>query len=250
MKKIFKALILFVLVFIPIIFVEILEGPIEEGIFEKYFDWFVLTSTFFVPIISVSIAIYEIFLCFKKRLSFRQGIKQLIVAYLTIIFVFTSIYYFQNFYGDYNDSISQYYSYKYLQIAGNEDKLEFYINNNTKLPSQRSFSNFRHRFYSGVDYMYNDNIYLIYTEENLKEIIKNSNGDIDKVVKFIPKNRKLIYFDSLYYSIITLSTVGFGDIAPLTWYSKIAVSLEVIIGQFFLLLTIGYFFSTIQFDRD
>lgn len=98
--------------------------------------------------------------------------------------------------------------------------------------------------------MYNDNIYLIYTEENVKKIIENSNAYIDEVVKFIPKNRILIYFDSLYYSIITLSTVGFGDIAPLMWYSKIAVSLEVIIGQFFLLLTIGYFFSTIQIDRE
>lgn len=250
MKRAVKIFFIIFLIILPIILVEFFQGQIEQGVFDKYFNFLLITSTFLVPSISISIALYEIYLCFKEKRSFRRGLIQLVFAYLTIIFVFTSIYYFQNFYGDYNDAISQYYSYKYLQIVGNEEKLEFYTGTNTKLPSQKSFSNFKHRFYSGVDYMYNDNIYLIYTEENVKKIIENSNDYIDEVVKFIPKNRILIYFDSLYYSIITLSTVGFGDIAPLMWYSKIAVSLEVIIGQFFLLLTIGYFFSTIQIDRE
>ena len=43
------------------------------------------------------------------------------------------------------------------------------------------------------------------------------------------------YFDALYYTIITFSTVGYGDIVPQTAYAKI-VSIIIIASNFLLLL--------------
>lgn len=238
-------------ILLPIFIVELSKSYIvreEIALSEFYLLIFIILLG---PLSGISITIYEIYKCFKERSSFKKGLFQIILAYFTIIFTFASIYYFQIFLGDYTDAISKYYSYNYLTIEGNEERETYYIVTNEKLPNLRAFSNFRKRFFTGVDYMPMENVYLIYEEPFTEKIINNSKiEDIDSIITFIPQNRILLYFDSLYYSIITLSTVGFGDVAPMQWYSKLAVSLQVIIGQFFLVLTIGFFFSTLNLDKD
>ena len=42
------------------------------------------------------------------------------------------------------------------------------------------------------------------------------------------------WFTPIYYSVVTFSTLGFGDIAPLTWYSQLCAVVEVITGYVFL----------------
>ncbi|GEM_PF-3459839 len=42
------------------------------------------------------------------------------------------------------------------------------------------------------------------------------------------------WFTPIYYSVVTFSTLGFGDIAPITWYSQLLAVVEVIVGYIFL----------------
>lgn len=42
------------------------------------------------------------------------------------------------------------------------------------------------------------------------------------------------WFTPIYYSVVTFSTLGFGDIAPLTWYSQLFAVIEVVLGYVFL----------------
>ena len=51
------------------------------------------------------------------------------------------------------------------------------------------------------------------------------------------------YFDLLYYSLITITTVGYGDIQPGLWVSKIFVITEVLFGVGFALLLITMLIS-------
>jgi voltage-gated potassium channel Kch len=44
------------------------------------------------------------------------------------------------------------------------------------------------------------------------------------------------YFDLLYYSLVTITTVGYGDIVPSIWVSKIFVMGEIVFGLGFALL--------------
>lgn len=46
--------------------------------------------------------------------------------------------------------------------------------------------------------------------------------------------RHYTWFSYFYYSIVTFTTLGFGDITPIKWYSEIAVTLEVILGYIML----------------
>ncbi|HEY0426400.1 MAG TPA: potassium channel family protein [Pyrinomonadaceae bacterium] len=49
--------------------------------------------------------------------------------------------------------------------------------------------------------------------------------------------------DCLHFSVMTLSTVGYGDIYPTAWYSKLIVDLEILMGLGINILTIGRYFS-------
>jgi|GEM_PF-2918113 len=55
-------------------------------------------------------------------------------------------------------------------------------------------------------------------------------------------------FDSfvnfIYFSLVTIATLGYGDISPVNWNAKIAVMFEIIVGVVFLVIMINiYFFS-------
>lgn len=54
---------------------------------------------------------------------------------------------------------------------------------------------------------------------------------------------KLSYLDSIYYSITTIATVGYGDIHPLHEASKIASMAEILIGYLFAVIFIAVFIN-------
>lgn len=57
------------------------------------------------------------------------------------------------------------------------------------------------------------------------------------------ENAFLSVIDCLHFSVITLSTVGYGDIYPTAWYSKLIVDIEILLGLGINILTIGRYFS-------
>ena len=61
------------------------------------------------------------------------------------------------------------------------------------------------------------------------------------------------YFDLLYFSLVTITTVGFGDIQPGLWFSKAFVISEILFGLGFVLLFITMLISVyidIQRKKD
>lgn len=49
------------------------------------------------------------------------------------------------------------------------------------------------------------------------------------------------YFDCLYFSLTSQTTVGYGDIIPATTGGKIIAILQVVFGYFYLAFTIAFF---------
>jgi len=53
----------------------------------------------------------------------------------------------------------------------------------------------------------------------------------------------LALIDCFYYSVITISTLGYGDIYPTAWYSKLIVIVEVVTGLSLLTFSLGIILS-------
>ena len=51
-----------------------------------------------------------------------------------------------------------------------------------------------------------------------------------------PQALAIPYFDFLYFSIVTITTVGYGDITPYTRWAKILVTLEILLGSALILI--------------
>lgn len=66
--------------------------------------------------------------------------------------------------------------------------------------------------------------------------------DIWKPGSFIlsnPDNPRQNFFQMWYFSMVTLTTLGYGDIAPATMVARVFVVLEAIMGQFYLAILIA-----------
>ncbi|HWR40674.1 MAG TPA: ion channel [Patescibacteria group bacterium] len=65
----------------------------------------------------------------------------------------------------------------------------------------------------------------------------------DKKVCQLTENKNDVFIDCLYLSTVTIATLGYGDIVPKLWYSKLGISIEVVIGQLFLVLGVSSAYS-------
>jgi len=65
-----------------------------------------------------------------------------------------------------------------------------------------------------------------------------------KLYKFQRRYITANFGECLYFSVITIATVGYGDISPQTWYTKIAVATEVLIGLIIFIFAVNFLFMT------
>jgi len=81
--------------------------------------------------------------------------------------------------------------------------------------------------------------------KDMKDVAFNISGytTINEVKNF---NNPLSFF---YFSIVTITTLGYGDITPLSGIAKIASSIEVILGITYAVLGVGTLFSSKNNDK-
>lgn len=69
--------------------------------------------------------------------------------------------------------------------------------------------------------------------------------DLEKAIQGFPSSIKGTFWRMLYFSAVTVTTVGYGDILPLTTRSRIFVTCEAVLG----IVLIGLFLNAIANDR-
>ncbi len=60
----------------------------------------------------------------------------------------------------------------------------------------------------------------------------------------------LTYVDCLHYSVVTTTTLGFGDITPAQWYTKLLTDVQVLTGLAIAVVGIGQYFSPASRAND
>ena len=54
---------------------------------------------------------------------------------------------------------------------------------------------------------------------------------------------------ALYYSMVTITTLGYGDIEPICWMSRMVSGIESIVGIFFIALIVGFFLNHLSENK-
>lgn len=63
-------------------------------------------------------------------------------------------------------------------------------------------------------------------------------------------SRQLSILDSIYFSVITIATVGYGDIAPVAGHAKVLTIFEVLLGLLYILFIVSIFLSVFLKHQD
>lgn len=176
--------------------------------------------------------------CFDKKSARNTNLLFILYSYISIVLMFSSIYFFVTFISDFRDAREKYWNLHYNQeVVVPGSSAESIFNNINRL----SFNGMNDRLWSGVDYPMHDISAL--DKDLLSYKVRLAKNDFEKVVRYMPENSLKVYLDCIHFSIATITTTGYGDITPRTWFSRLVANSETIIGQLLSVLALGMFFT-------
>ena len=178
-----------------------------------------------------------------RRQERRVMLATVVTAYAAVWLTFAGIYYAMVMTADFEDARTKnlWYFYEVVSLRTKQ------VTTVTRIEDQRAFRGMAPRLWLGVDaprLRFGQATAL--TDAELSRVVDEAvAGDYVRGVERIAQPR----FDSgarltvlgncLYFSVITLATVGYGDIVPEAWYSKLAVVTEVLAGMALLVVALG-----------
>jgi len=192
-----------------------------------------------------------------------QLLIDIIHNYAGILFIFSALYFQLSVFSGRIDAYrkDRIYTSQYKTIKEINPDYEI-----IKVADRRAFRGIERKLWSSYDYptrqfveSHNDstNHWYFLALNNFQDI---SSSDIQQVIEasatnghqntYLKRNIPEVYIDCLYFSIICMATVGFGDISPALWYAKIFVSMEVIIGLSIFVFAIGMLFSDFHENKE
>ncbi|VBB09391.1 voltage-gated potassium channel [Lucifera butyrica] len=183
----------------------------------------------------------------------KRKIILILVTYVYMIVAFANTYYLITYVTDFLDSL---YKYRiYYEISQNQELKNLMIEKEMRVRDFSSFSGFHDRFWSGVDTKDAVQLWMPDSYRQVPDpvpvafIFKALNYRPPQVIHYLGGNKLSVYTDCVYFSTTTITTLGYGDIAPQSGLSKLLVSLEAVLGQVLLALGIASAFSGIPAVR-
>lgn len=217
-----------------------------------------LLGSFILPVWFLLIFIYR---CFKSERNWKLYLSNILHTYIGTIIVFACVYYRTADIADYNDAINKLFDYKKQYLINNMNGTGSRL---FEVKDQRAFRGIEKRLWTGIDYPpemytksdsgYFKNFYT-YNRDTYERLEANSAYRIglqtefsEELIQPLAGNRMAVFFDCLYYSTITIATVGFGDISPVSMFAKFVTAVEVLTGVVIMVFAIGFFFSSSGFS--
>lgn len=172
---------------------------------------------------------------FRLNVASPRGLLVTVAfAYALVVLLFGGIYYSMVCLGDYLDAQHS-YDYYTTQVGQNGDEIDTSIVI-PRMESRRAFNGIEMKAWMGVeDHLPKELAAISYNswKDSLITLVDSSSS----AVCVRPSNsvQRLIlgclysgmFWDCTYFSMITMATLGYGDVSPRTWYAKFAVVIQV-----------------------
>jgi hypothetical protein len=184
---------------------------------------FILALAVLVPLIFVILTLIR---AFKPRGRFKH-LLIVIFSYFALLLAFSGAHYSMSAFGDRVDAEAK---YRYYSDSAN------YLDPNGEIVARidsRAYSGIQRRLWSGVDWPDYRNNQLRDEDRTpvpLEDMIEATKRPLDEVSNFQARGRFGVFGTLVYYSVVTMTLLGYGDIVPTAWYSKAVVSLQILSG--------------------
>jgi hypothetical protein len=200
--------------------------------------------------------VFIIVLIYAIRSSFRPAPKRdalvvVLCSYFSLILVFAAVYYSMAFLGDHQDAENRWWWYRdeALRTAGHPDqKIKTYAGDH------RAFHGFDENLWASADEDTWASLNLP-ANWNMKDFptLDPTTTDFWRVhnqeVKFRPNARLAVALDCFHLSVVTMATLGYGDIYPKAPYAKLATDVEVLSGVTLIVIALGMIFGNWHDER-
>lgn len=202
----------------------------------------------------IGVTIWAVFHTFQGK-SRSMQLFRIVSTYFALIFLYSVIFYCLDAVYDYNDRADEYF---YYSARYNNEKTDHNPHGEPiilKRVSQRAFSGISADLWSGLEdqIRWHHDPYLSEAEELPVDVLTDAAGkvpDVMAILHFKPENRAAVFSDCLHLSVMTMTTVGYGNVSPVDWLPKRLCELEVLSGLILLVLSLGMLLSSFVVDTD
>lgn len=172
-----------------------------------------------------------------RRHERRELLATIVCSYFSLILVFAGVYYSIAVAGDLEDAQDKYAYYRAVGANLPPDG----ATRVWRLADQRAFRGIDSRLWSGVDWVPSRFVGVVTLP--VEDLIAAARRPIEDVIEFQPDARPTVLGDCLYFSVVTMTTLGFGDITPQLWYAKMAVASQSLSSMVLFVLALGMVFG-------
>ena len=219
-------------------FVEFSEYLWVSG--QMYGDNIPLELMVLVLLLSIPLSLfYAIFHVIHLTLTGASRNLQLgsvLLSYVAVIVVFSGFFYFQCSISDLNESTAEYRYYEKLRTPAMQASVKRYGETLRRTASMRAFQGISPVMWRGI------RAKVVGWPEDagsppIEKLLQASRLPLTDVISFNHQAKVPVFLDCLYFSAVTITSTGYGDITPLARFSKILVVIESVSGV--LLVAIG-----------
>lgn len=169
--------------------------------------------------------------CFNPNIEWKKQLIYIITNYLFIIFAFANLYYYSSFIRDSYFAMHELHKFMTIEVHKQEFKED------PPLPFLEGEGISKNKFWK-----FSTNLNVA-SPPNFKSEEDVQNWLIDSIFKKDLTGAYQTYFDCLYFSDITIATVGYGDIRPVINFAKLLVMIEAASGQIIWVIAIAVLFK-------
>ncbi len=191
------------------------------------------------------IAIHAARASFRRRAA-KEGLLVIFTGYMAVLISFAGIYYSFNVISDYKDSHD--FADFYIHTAKHLDRGVL-----KRVPvrgqDEKAFSGMRHSTWSSLADEARPPFWhpsATVSEDALLAAARRYEArapGIDSSQTFTPSFRESArlpsFLQCLHFSVVTMATVGYGDVNPNKWYSQLAVDIQILMGQILIVFALG-----------
>jgi hypothetical protein len=212
-------------------FVELLEFLWFSGLLfgdSIPLEFIVIVLLLLIPL-SLFYAIIHVIHLTLTGASRNLQLGSVLLSYTAVIVVFSGFFYFQCSIGDLKESMAEYRYYEKLRTPAMQNPVKKYGNALRRTASLRAFQGISPAMWRGIG----DKV-AGWPEEAgpppVEKLLEASRFPLTEVISFNHQAKVPVFLDCLYFSAVTITSTGFGDITPLGRFAKMLVVIESVSG--------------------